>query len=438
MKKKVKWIIWGILFCVVFVLYQHGDCNTIVNSEINFIGAIFEGGGIQNYYSYCGLNDVNGAPYGFIPHFIMGIWGLPLYVLVKICGEMNFLIFLLGKCMLLFYVIVAILALYKICKILDMENVLCECAVFLFCSSILIMMSVAFIGQCDIIGVAYTLWGFYYYINDDCDWKWLLLFAVAFSFKLYAVIIFLPLILLREKNLLKIAGKVFICIFPHFLLNLIFQGTVLVHFQVGMTRLLLDRHVPFMNGQVPAFVILYGAICVYSYLYQSKDYCKTGHEIRHAILVATTAIFSLFLLYPGNSYAICTITPWFVLMIVSCVGHIKVGLLLESVGMLALAGAHFIENSNMKYCTPKTEAGYEVYMNLIEKINVLLDGKLSYIVGAIEGVSIVCLSTILFLGFRNYKEKTVGEDDLETYSIYRMIANCCLAMVPLFFDLIFG
>lgn len=122
----------GAIFCILFVLYESGDCPTIVNSEINFIGAIFEGGGIQNYYAYCGLHDANGAPYGFIPHFIMGIWGLPLYVLVKIFGETNFAIYFLGKSILLFYIILAGYALYKICKILNLENGLCDSVVFYF------------------------------------------------------------------------------------------------------------------------------------------------------------------------------------------------------------------------------------------------------------------------------------------------------------------
>lgn len=237
---------------------------------------------------------------------------------------------------------------------------------------------------------------------------------------------------------MKIVGKMIVCVAPHFILNLIFQGSLLIHFQVGMTRLLLDGQVPLMNGHVPIVILLFGMVCVYAYLYKNEKSWDSEDEIRHAILVAACAIFTFFMSYPGTAYSICTMTPWFILVVVVCGGEIKSGLLLETVGMLALAGAHFIENSNIGYCTPRTNNANDVYMALIEKMDLLLDGKLAYIVGAAEGVGIVCLITLLILGFRNYKKEAVGVDHLEIYSIYRMLANCCLAIVPLLFDIVFG
>lgn len=85
-RKKEKWICFGIIFSILFILYIHEDGLIIINSEINFLRSIVEGNGV-----FCNaVHDPYDAPYGFIPYLIMGIWGAPLYLLIKIMGEISF------------------------------------------------------------------------------------------------------------------------------------------------------------------------------------------------------------------------------------------------------------------------------------------------------------------------------------------------------------
>lgn len=75
----------------------------------------------------------------------------------------------------------------------------------LFATSPFVVFSVFLLGGYDIISVFFTLLGILFYFKQD-KLKFSIFFSIAISLKFFAAVIFLPLLLIAEKNLFKIIG----------------------------------------------------------------------------------------------------------------------------------------------------------------------------------------------------------------------------------------
>lgn len=75
----------------------------------------------------------------------------------------------------------------------------------LFATSPFVVFSVFLLGGYDIISVFFTLLGILFYLKQD-KLKFSIFFSIAISLKFFAAIIFLPLLLMVEKNLFKLIG----------------------------------------------------------------------------------------------------------------------------------------------------------------------------------------------------------------------------------------
>ena len=79
-------------------------------------------------------------------------------------------------------------------------------AAYLFLSSAVVFVEIGLVGQLDVLAFPFLLLGIYYYQRKNYK-KFILFFSIAISFKLFPLFIFIPLVLLYEKNVLKIIFK---------------------------------------------------------------------------------------------------------------------------------------------------------------------------------------------------------------------------------------
>lgn len=194
------WTILGILICICFLFYQHGDITHTGGSSFAYLNGHF-----FDFYDYNkGIFTVN----NYLPttYIIFAIWNIPLRLLhvvteptMAVCTFAR-MWYKLGTT--IFYIASAYL-IYKICLYKKVSNKNSIMAAFLFLSNPIAIYSQFIFGQYDIFTVFFMLLGFYYYIKKDNN-KFVLSFAVALTCKYFSLLIFVPLLLLREKNVWKI------------------------------------------------------------------------------------------------------------------------------------------------------------------------------------------------------------------------------------------
>lgn len=461
--KKAVWLIFAICFSILFLLFGHADMYSIITYEVNFWNAIVDRG-ITGFYDYCyEINLAGGASiacYDFIVYIVLGIWGLPLFGLTKMTGINpwdNLLMTFYGKAIYLVALAMASYYFYKICIKYQLSKKEAEQAVFAFVSSALILIAVCLVGQSDILGIAVVLIAYYYYL-DDARWRALLFFALAFGFKSYALVVFVPLLLLKEKNVFKILSNLFIIVLPTMILNLPFSGVgfeAKSHFQLGMISELLRYRIPILNGNVPVLVLLYGILCVICYLYKD-DGDSTGVN-RWSLIVAFVSMVILFASFKSTVYWLVWIAPWAVLCVFICADDRRLAFLFETIGMLCLSVAYVVKAAETGYCLPSSRwlaafgfdcsRATEIYQGLISSVDASTEHRLDWILGCGEALYLACVSGILILCIRNmwvkkksqYKMNIIGGEQIGTIDLIgRFTLNMACAFIPLLFILILG
>ena len=112
-----EWIVLGILISIPFLSYFYGDTLSIVNYEVNFMGAVKNGGGWTSYYEYMkylvesdpfgfGTQNYAYATYDFPMYIVLGIWGIPLWILFGAKGldaNASYLAKIYGNCTCIYH-----------------------------------------------------------------------------------------------------------------------------------------------------------------------------------------------------------------------------------------------------------------------------------------------------------------------------------------------
>lgn len=462
--KKISLVIYLICAGVLFVVGGHGDQNSIISYEVLFWKSLLENG-VHGFYEYC-YSNVNAVGvaipvWDYIVYVVLGIWGLPIYIIgevfnINVLNSIFCIVY--GKSIYLVALYISFKYIKKICIYMELDQKQAELAGFSFISSSLLLIAVCLVGQCDILGIALTLVGLYYYLRENW-WKMILFFAIAFGFKFYGLIIIIPLILLREKKILKIVGMLATIVVPTKIFNVLFAGLSAggrSHFQLGMLSELLEYQLPLLNGHLSILVLCYGIICVVCYLYRCDNEKRWKQQ---ALFVAMLSMVIWFACFPSVIYWLAWLCPWACLGIFCCAKYKKQSFVLEILGMVALSMANMVKSATAGYCLPGSGNMYilgnilkvdcnkaaETYLALIHKIDSLLEGRLEWILGAACAVYLACMIGILFDAYRNEKDQSEGENQTELmenieskHVWYRAVLNMCIAYLPVFFLVFFG
>ena len=209
------------------------------------------------------------------------------------------------------------------------------------------------IGQCDIIALTFVMWGLVYYLKGDLK-KFLFCFAFAIPMKYFALMIFVPLVLLHEKNPIKIIVQG-ICGGSLFGINLLIRqnvwGTVVGSFtsealsnmastsnSAGVleevaenaTILIESNAVEGFFGPFVAnsslFVMCYILICVLAY---AIPYNKEMH--RWVMYIPLLVFSAFFMLTDVNVYWLVLLMPFMTMVIFSNTMQLRLSMLLETI-----------------------------------------------------------------------------------------------------------
>jgi hypothetical protein len=304
--------LWIVLAAAIVLLnssHVYNDLLITVKQSIHFWDLLGEGRLLDFYkdsimytgniwYSW----QKQGAGYPFLVYLVFAVWNFPLWLVEQRVGDtlLNSLPCLLwAKLFLLLMLVLAARAMYRITALLGESEARCQEVTFAYCSSVLLLTGLCIASQYDIVTTLLVLWGIEAWLQDK-HWRFVALFALAVSFKYFAFLQLAPLLLLGEKNILKILRDAALAWVPAVLIQLPFslvdstRGVVM-----GSTKRLIHM---FVNADYQLgntvfcwFMLAVAAVCLWCYFAPKKPVL----ELKSHLLFAEMAVMGAFCILAG-------------------------------------------------------------------------------------------------------------------------------------------
>ena len=336
--KNSDYITFSIITILCFFSYIYSDVLVIFPFSVNFFNVNPLNFFYEVYQKVGSYHKPDDLPY--LSYVLYSILFLPLWIYSKIKNityytwhheqfEIGTFEIIYIKFLLLLFVILSSIIIYKICKKIGFDNEKSKLSSFMFITSPFTMIPVFIISQVEIIMIFFTLLGILDYLNNNK--RYLLWFAIAIPLKLFPFFILIPLVLLKEKQIKKIALYTIIPILPYIISSIIFKSPNpsdrnLVAFGTLMGYKIFG---------VSIFIIIYSLICLFSYL---KD-IKNNNEFNKLTLYISFFVLSLITIVNTNfhMYWIVILSPFMAILLLFSRCNIVLKIIVEFIATLFYA-----------------------------------------------------------------------------------------------------
>lgn len=334
-KNQLKWIVLFFVLILMFLTMFYTDIMVTYSNGLALLDCISDGN-LLNFYDYIPERSYF-SPYQYqtpgydLPiYIIFAVWNLPVWILerVGICDiwEVGCLLWCKGLVVLFYGGCCFLMA--KLIKAVSMDE---NWAIFLYASSLLVVLPVFAAAQYDIIPVFFILLALLeWYKAGRASWVVIAIFAWAIPLKFFAALPFIILLLLTEKRICYILRNLLLGFSGYILNFLLFYGHTgfgdAKAFQGGIWESLVS--VCFEGGEVGISSI---ACCLFvSWLIAYLLKPQTRKELLlDAVWLIFFDFFTFFLFYAGNTYWIVLLAPFLVLLIIQNKETMRVNFLLE-------------------------------------------------------------------------------------------------------------
>ena len=447
---KCLWILFFITFIPIFLVFTYDDFLSIIHFEINAVGAVVKSNFFHMYdyinmmadhYKASGIPGVAHAEYNALFYVILGVWGIPLYLWEVLTGQLvtnSVGALMYGKSIYIVALIIDAWIIYKILILLDVEQKKRVLICFSFCTSIFVYSAIGVIGQADIIAMVFSISGIYMLLKNKY-WQFIVFFMIAITCKVFAVFIFIPLIMISNKKIHSIIVQVALGLLPSVAVSLLFAGEgakEMSHFTVNMLFLVLDRHLPLLDGDVSATIVLLGIFYFYCFLINPQNETERKKYIILYPFITYGLLFASFKAYP---YWLIRLVPWMLIAIFVYSNNSRLSLLMETIGGAALTCVHFY---NFYWCFDLQNLKYSFLKGLYASIDETNLISLKYIVDNVpgythllssiaEGIFVVCLFVIIYFCLP-YSDRFRNEEPiLIRHLVLRVVINVLVICIPI-------
>ena len=207
------------LFC--FFCFQQRDLMHTAGCSVGYLNGHF-----PDFYDYCGSYGIHPS---YMPtvYILFAVWNLPMKlfgVLKTPTEDIALAAILWAKVLPCLVYLASGIVIYRICRILSMGEKKARLCVYACLTMPVAFYDQFIFGQYDCFMTICVLMGVLCYLKRK-DAGFIAWFAAAVTFKYTALVIFLPLLLLREKNVWKIFASCALLVIPLALLFLLYRGS---------------------------------------------------------------------------------------------------------------------------------------------------------------------------------------------------------------------
>ncbi len=357
LKYKTKWIIVIIIVVFGFFSYTYNDPIITQRHGIELWNALFSGN-FFHYYQYCADNTSTLAVYDFSTYLLFGIWNLPCWIYEKASGlnaqDSAFWIFY-GKGLMLATYFVCVWAFRDLSANLislfkENESDIVDESVLFFACSVIVLMYDVYTGNYDLTETVFIILGISFLVKDK-NKLFLLFFSIAVSMKYFAVWIFIPIILLKEKKIVKIIWDLVICFGITLIENIVWDKSRVIvdsgtlYFRLPSKAFSAVAQSSLFNLDIGNFSIcfvLYALLCIYCYMQSCDDKTLLFRKIVYCSLIAWLIFFST---CQYNCYWVILLTPFLSLLVFQNRKNMYINLILETLLSYAILCCNMIDNS---------------------------------------------------------------------------------------------
>ncbi len=404
------WIILTVVATLFYLMYTYTDIILTTKSGITFWYIITGKESLRDFYlvQYPLGSDIVYAGYDFFIYIIFAIWDFPLFIFEKITStsfENYYITLLYAKSIIIVFTIACSYEVYEIIKYITKDKERAGIGVFSFIFSILTLQTIVINTGYDVISVFFTLAGIQAYLKNE-NKKFIVLFACAITCKTFAIIVFIPLVLLRWKNILWIIGigliSISLLIIPRlfFVYPVVEEGLGSVS-TLWYTEYLFGDKAPLSFGNMPLFFGFFFLICVYCW-------CNTKK-------ISEEIIIYISLLSMANFFLTCTTHPyWIILMmpyiaILECINmnelpnkllaevSVGIGYILWEIRYSPQCYGYNIINNMLKLEAPSKDFWFMGVGTLISKLSDMIGISVDNIYIVIRSVLAAAFIYLLFL-----------------------------------------
>lgn len=330
------WLIFAILAIICFFFTQHRDLAETISHSYGFLH-----GHITDFYTYnhngWGFLGVEGCNYLPSTYIIFAIWCLPLKLMGLVQEfPMPFVsdgIGLYCKILTTAAYLASGYMMYKICLTIGFDEKKSKLGMYLFLTSPLGFFSQFIFAQYDIFTVLFILIGVYFYFKNDF-FKFAIFMGFACTFKYFTLLFFIPLLLLKEKNVWKIIRSCLIFFIPIAVEVLLF-----IHdkwFVIDVLKYTVANHIT--NAQINLGLItislipvLFVILCAFCYLYKPDETEQTSLAKNAAFFCNIISFFCFGLCYWHPQWLLLAVPFWTLSILMS--KHFDIWMLLDFILM---------------------------------------------------------------------------------------------------------
>lgn len=204
------WTIFAVLGAACYVLFQQHDLLHTGGASIGFLNGHF-----RDFYEYTS-SYIGGCAYMPTTYLLFAIWNLPLklFGLVDV-PTMNLALpaYMWMKGLPVLCFLCSGLLMYRCMVLMGFKQGQARLGGFAFITTPIAMFGVFCMGQYDSLTLVFIMLGLYFYLKEK-PVPFALFFGVAITCKYFAFLIFLPMLLLREKKVMRIIWQGILAVLP--------------------------------------------------------------------------------------------------------------------------------------------------------------------------------------------------------------------------------
>ena len=280
------WVMFFVTAAGCFFIFQQGGILHTGGSSITYLCGHF-----LDFYDY-NVKPMIGNNYLPSSYILYAIWNIPLKlfgIVPEPTMSVGFWTIMWYKVLPVGFYLATAIVIYKICNQIGFGSLKSKLCAFAWLVSPIAFFSQFIFGQYDIFTVFFMLIGMYFYYKGGMT-KFILFFSIAITFKYFPLFIFIPLLLLREKNKWNIVRSMAFVMIPFALEVLIYIASPAFKtgvFGFGATSFILKP--AFCSGmtEVSIFVLSILILFIWAYFIEpknDKDLVKWGLYISNIVL----------------------------------------------------------------------------------------------------------------------------------------------------------